>query len=214
MGLTITVGSVTVSINPAASAEPVVAQPGSQAVTYATFAETVNKTGLSQVVFDAFPPVANVNTHDLSKAKWPPQYGTNQKPWGNPAEAETGVREETVIDNLPTVRRWTEAVHSASKGRKSFLEHYADMAFAIATGIKSAFESNVKAGRGVLASGYAFVNVNLSATSEIIVCRRYGGNDGGVLRLGLIEYGTPGYFQVLTSAGAGDVGEFTWLVVG
>lgn len=212
MTFNITQGSVQVTINPAAALETVVAQPNNTSAVYATFLEFVQSSGLAKVIFEAFPAVAKFNTHADARIPWPTKYGTSDEPYGTPADPVTGVREVTLVDAGENVRRWTDAVHAASKSRKSFLDNFADLAVAVAAGIKSAMESHIRTGRVTVpaaingASGTVIVEVP-NMTGEVFLSTRGSSRQAYVnstSQNGFVVYGDslPSPFEV------------SWLVVG
>jgi hypothetical protein len=213
MAFSITLGSISISINLAASVDPVIAHPGSVSAVYATFGESVVESGLTKTVFDAFPAVIDRDNHAATQVPWPSQYGTSDEPYGTPADPETGVRAVTLIDDGSNVRRWTNAIHTASKSRKSLLQHYADLAFAIATGIKSAMESSIRTGRVTFATTDPItVNLSLSATAEIFITPNGHGFSRGAYLVDRVN-GSLGSFT-LNSDGSGGTFDVSWLVVG
>jgi hypothetical protein len=167
MAFTVNLGSVAITVNPAALLNPVVAHPGSAAATYATFQESVTKSGLVATVFDAFRGVITVNTPASAKVKWPTMYGTTDPPYGTPADPVTGVRAVAVVDEGVNIRRWTDAIHGVSSSRKSFLEHYAEIAEAVAAGIKSVLESKFLTGRATMPGFDGIIQSTVTITAPL-----------------------------------------------
>lgn len=186
MAFTVTLGSVSISYNPATQLDLVVAHPASAAAVYATFVENVVEDGLVKTIFDAFSPVANKDVPASAKVPWPTAYGTTDSPYGTPANPDTGVRAVALVDDADNgVTRWTNAIRQAASSRKSWLDHYAELAFAIATGIKQALETNFRTGRVLVPassgpgdpgtvdivlpnSGEVFLSVELAANSPYV----------------------------------------------
>ena len=143
------IGDVEVIANPDATADPVTQQPPDQNTTNAAFAETINKSHLSEIIFDAFPAVQDfINNTPDARVKWPDGYGTTTPPWGREFDPVTGFREEQ-----STGERWTAAINGAAEGRQGSLQEYGDQAVAIATGILAALNGNTRRGTGVLVAG-------------------------------------------------------------
>lgn len=217
MSIAITVGSITVTAEGDALTDPVVPHPGTEALTFSAFAEAIVKSGLAEVVFDAFPSVVNMAVPGSARVGWPEGYATDEPPFGRKEDLVTGVRQIQVIDDLitiPNVKRWTIAINAQAAGRKSYYDSFAETAVAIATGIKEAIETTFKAGRATLVAGTVTVSSeNFSSSSEILVSRRTAGGTLGFLSLDNVSPGSPGSFDVI-SANAADTSVVSWFIAG
>jgi hypothetical protein len=216
MAFIVSLGSISISINPAALLNPVVAHPGSAASTYATFTENVVKTGLAATVYEAFKGVIEINTHANARIKWPTAYGTTDEPYGTTGDPVTGVRPVAVVDEGDNIRRWTDTIRMVANSRKSFLDHYAEVAVAVAAGIKAAMESNIRTGRvtmpgfdGITQSTVT-VSTPLASNSEVFV---NAVGDGIIIRSAEVLTRTSGGFTIASDGGPAPY-PVSWLVVG
>lgn len=131
----IELGTVIVSANANALANPVTLRPNNVSDVYTEFKEQIITTGLAGVVFNAMTDVANMNNPADARVKWPDKYGTTSAPWGRPDDPVTGYRAIPCEDV-----RWTNTINAIAKVRKSLLDQLAVQAIAIATGILEAGE--------------------------------------------------------------------------
>lgn len=216
MALVITVGSVSVTINPLASANPVVTQPANAAAVYSAFAESIGGSDLALEVFNAISDVVNMNTPGASRVSWPDKYGSTTKPWGRPDDTgPTGTGyPEIRCEDAGSSTLWTDTINRQATGRKSFLDDKANLAVAIATGIKKAVEDNFQAGRITLTGTTTNVSVPfIGAGTEILIARRTDGTAFGSIRVTSVTPGSPGSF-VITSSSPTDDGLVSWFAVG
>jgi len=224
------VGDVQVSANPDALANPVTQQPATEAGTYLAFVESVVKSDLAEIVYDAFPVVQNANVPADARIKWPPGYGTNVSPWGQQFDPVTGKRERT-CDNENGQTRWTDFINATAKGRLGSLQEHGDLAVAIATGIIAALDEHInqfhtgiglRGGTASLDNGGLSSPIsvpNFSASTRLVFSiKNYGPfGDPGTLRARTSErtYGDPGTFVVRSDQlFLNNTASFDWLAFG
>lgn len=217
MAFTVQLGSVSITVNPTASATPVVVRPLTVSDVYNTFKETIVSSGLIKTIFDAFKVVVHRDDPELSANPWPPGYGTTEEPWGQPANPETGEREIPLVDIDGVALQWTNAINETAKYRKSMLDYQVDLSTAIATGIKAALESKFRAGRvtmpsagGIPSSQWVTVNVPVNPESEIFL--QAWGFEGELHSASLIEVHSSSF--TIMGDGTDEIYFVSWMVVG
>ena len=211
MAINVVVGDVVVAANPNATAVPVSARPSGIAETYASFMEHVESSGLAKTVFDAIPSVQQIHVHNQAKLKWPPSYGTTSAPWATPSDPETGQRAIPLIDTDDS-SDWTSMINALALGRVSFLSDKAELAIAVATGIKSALESTIKTGKATLVDGEALVT-GVTVTSNSVFFVQKGAAPFTLLQVDDVTIGASGSFRIV-SANSSDAGLAYWVVLG
>lgn len=156
----VTIGDVTVAAKAAALADPVGhSPPATEAEIYAAFVETITKSGLAGVIFDAMPTVVNKDVPASSFYPWPDGYATITPPWGRPDDTGpggSGYREVQLIDDLgasPQVKSWTNSINNTAKGRAAALQGLGDDAKVMATAIDAALVYAFKQGATVMTNG-------------------------------------------------------------
>lgn len=204
MAINVSLGSVSIAKNSAVN-NPLNHRPSNAADVYAAFEEVINTTaGLVATVFQAMPPVASRNNHSLAKIKWPSSYGTNERPYGRPADPTTGEREERCEGE-----DWVSAIQGAAQSRLAMLEYYRDFAVAIGAGIKAGIENTFKTTRATLGGTTTTVSISgVTSSDEVFVQRRTAGTSPGTL---LAVAATDSV--VITSSSSSDNGEVSILVV-
>lgn len=214
MTINLTVGTIAITPDPAATADPVVPQPASEAATYAEFEETVtlsNANHLAPVVFSAYPAVSTINNPASAKVRWPDGYGSTTPPWGKPDDtgpSGTGQQEVQCVGD-----RWTRFINAAALSRLSFLQKYAEEAVAVATGIKAAIDNTFRTGRVTLTGTTTVVPATFTSGAEIFISRRTDGSAPGSVRVSSVTPGAPGSFTI-TSSSASDDGQVSYMLVG
>ena len=141
-------GEVTVAVNPAAIADPVVVQPVTEPAVYIAFAEAIGGSGLVHTVFLAHPQVASRNTPLETFVRWPEFYATTTPPWGRPFDPTSGWTEKQ-CEGV----RWTSAVNTAALGRAGYLERLKDDAEAMVVAIDRSLAAVFFTGTVTVAEG-------------------------------------------------------------